>query len=83
VLWPADNVKSKRFDASKGMTALARRLGIRKLNYHIQRHTFATLLVTKGVSLADVAGLLGDTLQVTQDHYAGYSPNKVNPLAVL
>lgn len=83
VLWPAENLKSKRFDASKGMTALASRIGLRKLNYHILRHSFATHLVMKGVSLADVAGLLGDTLKVTQDHYAGYAPNKVNHLAVL
>jgi integrase len=82
-LWPADNLKSKRFDASKGMTALAKRCGVRKLNYHILRHSYATHLVMKGVSLADVAGLLGDTLQVTQDHYAGYSPSGVNHSAVL
>ena len=82
-LWPAENLKSKRFDASKGLTTLAARIGVRKLNYHILRHSFATHLVMKGVSLADVAGLLGDTLKVTQDHYAGYAPNKVNPLAVL
>ncbi len=83
LLWPAETLKSKRFDASKGLTALAVRTGVRKLNYHILRHSFATHLVMKGVSLADVAGLLGDTLKVTQDHYAGYAPNKVNHLAVL
>ncbi len=81
--WPTDDVQSKRYDARKSLGNLAKSLGLPKLNYHILRHTFATLLVMKGVSLAEVAGLLGDTLQVTEETYAGYSPGKNNPLSVL
>ncbi|RYD35760.1 MAG: site-specific integrase, partial [Verrucomicrobiaceae bacterium] len=82
-LWPDPGMNSKRFDAHKALNSLAKKAGVKKLNYHILRHTFATLLVMKGVSLADVAGLLGDTLKVTEDHYAGYSPNKVSPVDLL
>lgn len=81
--WPDDNKKSNRFDAKKSLAALAKRAGVEKLNYHIMRHTFATGLVMKGVTLGEVAGLLGDSLKVTEDHYAGFSPSRVNPLAVL
>lgn len=81
--WPGEGKNSKRFDAHKALYGLAKRCGVRHLNYHILRRSFATHLVMKGVALADVAGLLGDTLQVTQAHYAGYSPNQGNPLEVL
>lgn len=81
--WPGEGKNSKRFDAHKALYGLAKRTGVRHLNYHILRRSFATHLVMKGVALADVAGLLGDTLQVTQAHYAGYSPNQGNPLEVL
>lgn len=82
-LWPNDDKRSKRYEAKKALAGVAKRAGIEKLNFHLMRHTFATLLVMKGTSLAEVAGLLGDSLKVTEETYAGYCPNKVNPLAVL
>jgi integrase len=81
--WPDDNKKSKRFDPKKALTALGKKAKVKTLNYHILRHSFATHLAMKGVSLAEIAGLLGDGLKVTEDHYAGFCPSKVNPLAVL
>lgn len=81
--WPVETKQSKRYDAHKALGNLAVKLGIPKLNYHILRHSFATHLVMKGASLAEVAGLLGDTLKVTEDNYAGYSPSRANPLSVL
>ncbi len=81
--WPDPGTDGKRFDAHRAMAGLAKRAGVRKLNYHILRHSFGTSLVMKGVSLAEVAGLLGDTLKVTEENYAGYCPSRVNPLAVL
>lgn len=82
-LWPNDETHSRRFDAKKLLAAVGVKVGVRKLNYHILRHSFATHLAMKGVALAQIAGLLGDGLKVTEDHYAGFCPNKVNPLAVL
>jgi site-specific recombinase XerD len=81
--WPNPGMQSKRYDAHKTMERLGKKAGVPKLNYHILRHSFATHLVMKGVTLADVAGLLGDTLSVTEKNYAGYSPSLANPLSVL
>lgn len=82
-LWPDATKNSKRFEAKKALAAVAKRAGVPKLTFHMMRHSFATHLVMKGVTLADVAGLLGDSLRVTEMHYAGFAPNKVNPLEVL
>lgn len=81
--WPNEGMTSKRFDCHKTLKKLGAEAGVKNLNYHILRHSFATHLAMKGVSLADIAGLLGDTLAVTEKNYAGYSPSKANPLAVL
>lgn len=73
----------RRYDAKNALKGLQRRTGVRKLNYHILRHSFATHLASKGVPLAEIAALLGDLISVTEANYAGFSPNRVNPLAVL
>ncbi len=81
--WPGEKMNAKRFEAKKALQGVAKRAGVAKLTFHMLRHSFATHLVMKGVTLADVAGLLGDSLKVTEDHYAGFSPGKNNPLEVL
>lgn len=81
--WPGRDLHSKRYDCHKILNKLAKEAGVKKLNYHILRHSFATHLAMKGVPLADIAGLLGDTLAVTEKNYAGYCPGRANPLSVL
>lgn len=78
--WPGELKKARRHDAKVALRNLAKRAGVAKLDYHLLRHTFATLLVMRGVALAEVAGLLGDSLRVTEETYAGFSPSRVNPL---
>lgn len=41
---------------------------------HVMRHTMASLLVQRGVSLFKVAAWLGDTLQIAEQHYAHLAP---------
>lgn len=82
--WPNDDKKSKRFEAKKSLSSLGDTAGLsRNLNYHILRHSFATHLAMKGAMLAEIAGLLGDGLKVTEDHYAGFCASRTNPLSVL
>ena len=45
-------------------------VGLPWVTAHVMRHTFAALLVSSGVSLFKVAKWLGDSLRVTEDHYA-------------
>lgn len=42
---------------------------------HIMRHTFASLLASKGCSLFKIAQWLGDTLATAEKHYAHLLPN--------
>lgn len=83
VRWPDETRNSKRFDSKKALHAVAAKAGVPRLNFHMLRHSFATHLAMKGVPLAEIAGLLGDSLAVTEAHYAGFCPNRVNPLEVL
>jgi integrase len=82
-LWPAEDKNSKRYDAKKALAGLARRVGVRKLNYHILRHSFGTHLAMKGVPMVEIAALLGDTVSVTEEHYVGFSPSRVSPVGLL
>ena len=82
VAWPKGK-QSKRYDARKAMETLRALVGVRKLNFHIMRHSFATLLAMKDTPIATIAALLGDRIQVVEDHYAGFIPSRTNPLAVL
>lgn len=47
---------------------------------HRFRHTFARLLLQKGVSITDVADLLGDDEQTVRRHYARWVPERQNRL---
>ncbi len=41
---------------------------------HVMRHTFASLLASRGVSIYKIAKWLGDGVEVTQKHYAHLLP---------
>lgn len=59
-----------RYDPKRTFAALRKHTGI-KVTPYILRHTFAAQLVQAGARLAEVASLLGDSLSVTEAHYAG------------
>lgn len=80
VEWPGEEMNSKRFDTRKALAGVAKRAGVKHLTCHMLRHSFATHLAMKGVALAEIAALLGDSIKVTEDHYAGFCPSRVNPL---
>ena len=43
---------------------------------HRFRHTFVRILLEKGVPVADVAELVGDTEEVVRRHYAKWVPER-------
>jgi integrase len=43
---------------------------------HRFRHTFARILLEKGVPVADVADLLGDDEKTVREHYARWVPER-------
>lgn len=62
-----------RYDFRKAFDALVVECGL-DITFHDLRRTFASLLVSKGVSLYKVAKWLGDTLKVVQDTYGHLIP---------
>lgn len=51
-------------------------LGREKATPHRFRHTFARILLQKGVPVADVADLLGDDEETVRRHYARWVPER-------
>jgi integrase len=43
---------------------------------HRFRHTFARIILQRGVSVRDVADLLGNSEQMVREHYAGWIPER-------
>ncbi|WP_395739332.1 tyrosine-type recombinase/integrase [Prosthecobacter sp.] len=62
-----------RYDFRKAFEGLVGRCGL-ECTFHDLRRTFASLLVSKGVSIFKVAKWLGDTLKVVQDTYGHLIP---------
>lgn len=63
-----------RYDFRKAFDALVVRAGLADVTFHDLRRTFASLLVSKGVSLYKVAKWLGDELDTVQQHYGHLIP---------
>lgn len=53
----------------------SKKAGMPWVTPHILRHTGATLLAQAGVSMFDIAGLMGDRVETVMKHYAKYSPD--------
>ncbi len=79
-LFPADDMTSLRFDPKRSLAEHAKKAGAGKSNYHKLRHSFGTHLAMGGATIAEIAGLLGITLKVAEETYAGYSPSTTNRL---
>lgn len=62
-----------RFDLRKSFERLLIQADVR-CTFHDLRRTFASLLVSKGVSIYKVARWLGDELETVQDHYGHLIP---------
>jgi integrase len=51
-------------------------IGTEKATPHRFRHTFARILLQRGVPVADVADLLGDDERTVREHYARWVPER-------
>lgn len=68
------------FNKSKSYNAIRRickRAGVRRIGWHLLRHTFASHLVQKGVSLRVVQELLGHKSIETTERYAHLAPSQL------
>lgn len=63
-----------RYDFRKPFSDYMEVQGCSWVTPHIMRHTFASLLASRGVSIFKIAKWLGDGVEVTQKHYAKLLP---------
>lgn len=63
-----------RYDFKRSFNSLVLRCGFEDLTFHDLRRTFASLLVSKGVSIYKVAKWLGDKVEVVEDKYGHLIP---------
>ena len=63
-----------RYDLRKPFEAYVNAKGFKWLKPHTMRHTFASLLAIKGVSIFKIAKWLGDDVKVVERHYAHLLP---------
>lgn len=78
--FPTKEMKSIRFDPKNSFKKHAKLSGVTKTGYHKLRHSFGTHLAMGGATIAEIAGLLGITVKVAEESYAGYSPRTTNQL---
>lgn len=73
---PAETHGESRYrsDFIRSFNSLLDRCGLAEFTFHDLRRTFASLLVSKGVSIYKVAKWLGDTLEVVEDTYGHLIP---------
>jgi integrase len=63
-----------RYDFRKPFAEYMASQGCSWVTPHVMRHTFASLLASRGVSIYKIAKWLGDGVEVTQKHYAHLLP---------
>ena len=63
-----------RYDFRRPWNNFVNAEGVEWVTPHVMRHTFASLLASKGVSIYKVALWLGDDVRVVQKHYAKLLP---------
>jgi len=68
-----DQFKMARTTVTKHFKKAAKAALKRDLTWHDLRHSFAVFSLSKGLSLTLTAQALGDSVQVTQTYYAGFS----------
>jgi len=63
-----------RYDFRRPWAEFMKAQGCEWVTPHVMRHTFASLLASKGVSIYKIAKWLGDDVRVVQKHYAKLLP---------
>ena len=74
VFSPGDNKPMKQIYCIKNLIRICRQLNIRKINWHMFRHTFASHLANRNISLQVIQHFLGHSDIRTTMRYAHLSP---------
>lgn len=63
--------------AARALERICRRTGVRRITWHVLRHTFASHLVARGVPLYHVQKLLGHSTSAMTERYAHLAPSNL------
>jgi integrase/recombinase XerD len=72
-----------RFNPKKAFATHAKNHGVEFCTYHTLRHSLATHLASAGMSMIEIARILGDTPRVVESNYASFAPTGVSKLATI
>ena len=64
---------------NRALTNVCKKAGVRRVTWHVLRHTFASHLAMRGVPLNIVQALLGHSNVTTTMRYAHVSPSSLRP----
>jgi integrase len=73
--WTGPYVLDTTTNINRELAALAARAGVARVTPHVLRHTAATQMARRGVSLWTIAKLLGDTTATVESVYAKWQPD--------
>jgi len=62
---------------------ICKRAGLRRIGWHVLRHSFASHLVMRGVALAVVQKLMGHSSIVVTQRYAHLAPQVVRDVVLI
>lgn len=63
-----------RFNPKRQFKAYVVRRGLPWVNFYTPRHSFATHLASSGAPMIEIATMLGNSVKVCEESYAGFSP---------
>jgi integrase len=63
------------YEIGRAFRKYARQANLGWLTPHVLRHTGATLMAQNGVSMVEVAGIMGDRIDTVEKHYLKYHPD--------
>jgi integrase len=67
-----------RYDFRRPFEKYMKEQGLEWVTAHVMRHTFASILASRGVHIFEIAQYLGDRVKVAEGHYSHLIPGRSN-----
>jgi integrase len=70
-----------RFNPKKAFATHSNKHGVPFCTYHTMRHSLAVHLASAGMSMIEIAQILGDSVRVVESNYVSFAPRGASKLA--
>ncbi|MBM3739889.1 MAG: hypothetical protein FJW39_29350 [Acidobacteria bacterium] len=74
------SIETTTGNARRKLRRHARLAGLSDIHPHHFRHSFSVSMLSQGVSVPDVAAILGNTPRIVEKHYAPWVPKRQDAL---